>query len=128
MAVGTCQSQNKEENFHNFFENFKEDSIYRNERIILPIKGSNSDLFNPLSMTDSSIIFLWENPKELKYYLKYVFSEFKTNPSSFKLCKSISENIYKVEISKKASGFFTVFDFKKKNKKWYLVYFLYHDL
>jgi hypothetical protein len=107
------------EKFDDFYNKFKSDSAFRNERILFPLKGYNSD--DAEETLGSKVEYTWEK-KMLSYCLsmKHQGEEYKTKIEK-------TDNLVKETIYIEGSGYKIISNYILKENKWYLDYYFYQN-
>ena len=124
------QQQVLDENFDTFYKKFYSDSLFQISRITFPMKGINSDEYDP-DLGDKNPPYFWKKKdwnflhtldqnivKDKHEYGVDVYKKvIKHNTNSF-----VVEKIYREE-----SGYSEERWFKKANGKWFLIYYSFKD-
>lgn len=116
-AINQITTSNEIENFENFLIKFRSDSVFRNDRILYPLKGYNSDD----SGNGNSIEYEW-NKKMINYYLDIKYSDI-----VYVIKIEKSKDLIKETIILEGSGFKIISKYILKENHWYLNYYFYQN-
>jgi hypothetical protein len=120
-----------DENFDEFYKKFYKDSLFQVSRVVFPLKGFNSDEYDP-ELGDKNPPYFWKKKDWIFLHtldqdkLKDIHEDgvdvyrktIKHNSSLM-----VTEKMYMEE-----SGYSEERRFKKNNGKWYLVFYSFKDL
>ena len=116
-AINQIITSNEIENFENFLIKFRSDSVFRNDRILYPLKGYNSDD----SGNGNSIEYEWSK-KMINYYLGIKYSDI-----VYVIKIEKSKDLIKETIILEGSGFKIISKYILKENQWYLNYYFYQN-
>lgn len=117
-------TQNLDEPFETFYNRFKNDSQFKFDRTVFPIKATLFHM-NTLDEQDVSVVQTW-NLEDIKNGTKYLFVNeniVRSEGYSHQIKKQ-RNGTYKVEIGKINSEPACGYIFRQKNGNWYLVEFM----
>lgn len=116
-AINQRITSNEIENFENFLIKFRSDSVFRNDRILYPLKGYNSDD----SGNGNSIEYEWSK-KMINYYLGIKYTDI-----DYVIKIEKSKDLIKETIILEGSGFKIISKYILKENHWYLNYYFYQN-
>ncbi len=116
-AINQIITSNEIENFENFLIKFRSDSVFRNDRILYPLKGYNSDD----SSNGNSIEYEWSK-KMINYYLGIKYTDI-----DYVIKIEKSKDLIRETIILEGSGFKIISKYILKENHWYLNYYFYQN-
>ena len=117
------------ESFNTFYKRFYKDSTFQISRVVFPLPGFNSDIYDQESR--KSLKYFWE--KKDWIFLKTLEGSYKKflkkdwEEEYYKVIKKGSNNTMFETIYMKESGYSEVRKFKLIHAKWYLYYYSYKN-
>lgn len=110
-------TSNEIENFEDFLIKFRNDSVFRNDRILYPLKGYNSDD----SGGSNAVEYEWSK-KMINYYLGIKYTD-----TDYVIKIEKSKDLIKETIIIEGSGFKIISKYILKENNWYLNYYFYQN-
>jgi|GEM_PF-5901499 len=116
-ATNQIITSNEIENFEDFLIKFRSDSVFRNDRILYPLKGYNSD-----DSGDSNTAEYEWSTKMINYYLGINYTNI-----DYVIKIEKSKDLIKETILLEGSGFKIISKYILKENNWYLNYYFYQN-
>lgn len=116
-ATNQIMASNEIENFEDFLIKFRSDSVFRNDRILYPLKGYNSD-----DSGDSNTVEYEWSKKMINYYLGIKYTDI-----DYVIKIEKSKDLIKETIILEGSGFKIISKYILKENNWYLNYYFYQN-